>query len=271
MTEPGTGRATDSDRLGGSQQSKQVQDTSTDTLTPARIAQLGGLTAALAVGLYVLRELLFGRKQKTRSELLAEAAKAKAELALAKAEPTRKAAQKAARKAAKRAAKQYGPAAKDARKKAGKAAKKASETAVPVALAGAGAVAATAGKVGSEVASRAADVGTEVAAKAAGLGAGVAAMASEIGDEVGDTVHGVQKKVRKTKRRLFVLICLGIGYVLGARAGRERYDQIVAQAQKIAGRPEVQDARHKVAEKMDQATGQSSNSGSSGSGPATSV
>jgi hypothetical protein len=261
MTEPGTGRVTDSDRLAGSHQEKQVQDTSTDTMTPARMAQLGGLTAALAVGLYVLRELLFGRKQKTRSELFAEAAKAKADLALAKAEPTRK----AARKAAKKAAKQYGPVAKDARKKAGEAAKKASEAAVPVALAGAGAVAATAGKVGSEVASRAADVSTEVVAKAAGLGAGVAAMASEIGDEVGDTVHGVQKKVRKTKRRLFVLICLGIGYVLGARAGRERYDQIVAQAQKLAGRPEVQDARHKVADKLDEVTGQSSSSSSSGS------
>ena len=249
MTEPQTGRATDDERLVGNQ---KVQDTSTDPLTPVRIGQLFGLTAALAAGLYVVRELLFGRKQKTRSELFAEAAKAKSE-----------ATAKAARKAADRAAKQAGPTAK-----------KAAATAKPVALAGASAVAATAAtaaKVGGEVASKAADVGGEVASKAADLGSGVASkaavlgegaasIAAGIGDEVGDTVHGVQKKVRKTKRRLFVLVCLAIGYVLGARAGRERYDQIVAQAQKLAGRPEVQQAREKVAEKVDQAGGSSEGS-----------
>jgi hypothetical protein len=264
MTEPQTGRATDDDRLVGDQ---KVQDTSTDPLTPVRIGQLFGLTAALAVGLYVVRELLFGRKQKTRSELLAEAAKTRAEIALAKSEGSRK----AARKAAKEAAKKAGPAAKRAREAAGEAAGKAA----PIAAAGAGAVAATAVKVGSEVAAKAVDVGGEVASKAAGLGAGAAAIAASVGDEVGDTVHGVQKKVRKTKRRLFVLICLGIGYVLGARAGRERYDQIVAQAQKLAGRPEVQQARNTVADKLDDAAGSSSDSNSqsqSGStGPITSV
>ncbi|SDC52986.1 hypothetical protein SAMN05660690_1781 [Geodermatophilus telluris] len=33
---------------------------------------------------------------------------------------------------------------------------------------------------------------------------------------------------------------LGIGYVLGARAGRERYEQIVQATQGFLGRPEVQ-------------------------------
>ena len=47
MTEPGTGRATDSDRVGGSQQSKQVQDASTDTLTPATEAISGTLSALI--------------------------------------------------------------------------------------------------------------------------------------------------------------------------------------------------------------------------------
>ena len=144
---------------------------------------------------------------------------------------------------------------------------------MPVAVAGAGAVAATAGKVGSEVASKAADLGSDVASKAAELGAGVASAAADFGEGVGDTVHGVQKKVRKTKRRLFVLICLAIGYVLGARAGRERYEQIVAQAQKLAGRPEVQQARNTVADKLDQAGGNSDSNGTQPgpTGPVTSV
>ncbi|WP_148571844.1 hypothetical protein [Nocardioides caldifontis] len=246
MTEPQTGRATDDDRLVGDQ---KVQDTSTDPLTPIRIGQLFGLTAALAVALYVVRGLLFGRKQKTRSELLAEAARTKSEAAAA-----------SARKAAERAAKQAGPAAKEARKAADKAAKKAA----PIAAAGAGAVTATAAKVGTEVAAKAVDVGGEVASKAAALGAGAAAVAAGIGEEVGDTVHGVQKKVRKTRRRLFVIVCLAIGYVLGARAGRERYDQIVAQAQKLMGRPEVQQARNTVADKLDDVAGSGS---SQDSGP----
>jgi len=36
------------------------------------------------------------------------------------------------------------------------------------------------------------------------------------------------------------------GYVLGARAGRERYDQIVTQAQKLWTNPNVQKAAHDV-------------------------
>jgi hypothetical protein len=35
---------------------------------------------------------------------------------------------------------------------------------------------------------------------------------------------------------------VGIGYVLGSRAGRERYDQLVAQARKIWESPTVQEA-----------------------------
>jgi hypothetical protein len=261
MTEPQTGRATDDDRLTGSQ---KVQDTSTDPLTPIRIGQLFGLTAALAVALYVTREMLFGRRQKSRSELLAEAAKTRADIALARTEGGRK----AARKAAKQAAGKAGPAAQKAREAAGEASKKAA----PIAAAGAGVVTAAAAKVGTEVASKAVDVGGEVAAKAAALGAGAASMAAGIGDEVGDTVHGVQKKVRKTRRRLFVIVCLAIGYVLGARAGRERYDQIVAKAQQLAGRPEVQQARNTVADKVDDATSSSDDDSKPGStGPITSV
>lgn len=39
--------------------------------------------------------------------------------------------------------------------------------------------------------------------------------------------------------KLSVLIGFGAGYVLGARAGRQRYDQIATQAQKIWTNPRV--------------------------------
>lgn len=47
-------------------------------------------------------------------------------------------------------------------------------------------------------------------------------------------------------KKLPLLLAAGAGYVLGARAGRERYEQIKAQAQKVAGNPKVQDAAHRA-------------------------
>ncbi len=41
-------------------------------------------------------------------------------------------------------------------------------------------------------------------------------------------------------------LTLGVGYVLGSRAGRERYDQLKQSAAKLAQRPEVQQARERV-------------------------
>jgi hypothetical protein len=43
-------------------------------------------------------------------------------------------------------------------------------------------------------------------------------------------------------RRLFFLTGLGIGFVLGARAGRERYEQLRKLARKLADSPAVQQA-----------------------------
>ncbi len=43
---------------------------------------------------------------------------------------------------------------------------------------------------------------------------------------------------------------LGAGYVLGARAGRARYDQIQQAATKLTGRPEVQEAVEKVRDSL---------------------
>ena len=44
------------------------------------------------------------------------------------------------------------------------------------------------------------------------------------------------------KNKMLLLVGTGIGYLLGTRAGREKYDQIVDQAQKLWGDPRVQDA-----------------------------
>jgi hypothetical protein len=41
-------------------------------------------------------------------------------------------------------------------------------------------------------------------------------------------------------RKLFLLGAVGVGYVLGARAGRERYDQIMGTVDKVKSDPRVQ-------------------------------
>ncbi len=50
-----------------------------------------------------------------------------------------------------------------------------------------------------------------------------------------------------------LIIGLGIGYVLGAKAGRERYDQIMATVSDFTSRPEVQDLSAKGKSLMDTA------------------
>jgi hypothetical protein len=49
-------------------------------------------------------------------------------------------------------------------------------------------------------------------------------------------------------KKLLLLVAGGIGYVLGARAGRERYEQIAGMATKVKNDPRVQDAAHQAAE-----------------------
>lgn len=47
-------------------------------------------------------------------------------------------------------------------------------------------------------------------------------------------------------KKLALLAAAGGGYVLGAKAGRERYEQIRSGAQRIAGNPKVQEATQKA-------------------------
>lgn len=49
-------------------------------------------------------------------------------------------------------------------------------------------------------------------------------------------------------KKMSLLIGIGIGYVLGTRAGRERYEQIRSGAQKIAANPTVHTAATRVQE-----------------------
>ena len=50
--------------------------------------------------------------------------------------------------------------------------------------------------------------------------------------------------------KVSLAIGLGVGYVLGARAGRERYEQIQQAATRLSGRPEVQQAVEKVRDSL---------------------
>ena len=47
-------------------------------------------------------------------------------------------------------------------------------------------------------------------------------------------------------KKLTLLVAAGAGYVLGSRAGRERYEQIKTQATKTWNNPKVQDAADAV-------------------------
>jgi hypothetical protein len=71
---------------------------------------------------------------------------------------------------------------------------------------------------------------------AAGLAAAgarkVASVAADGAGEVVDGVATVQKAWSKLMTRLTIIFFGSAGYVLGARAGRERYDQIVAGAKR---------------------------------------
>src|SRR6476661_11109961 len=51
-----------------------------------------------------------------------------------------------------------------------------------------------------------------------------------------------QGKDNQMRGKLIFITGVGVGYVLGTRAGRERFDQMVAQARKFWESPTVQEA-----------------------------
>ncbi len=74
--------------------------------------------------------------------------------------------------------------------------------------------------------------------------------------------------------RLSNLAYAAIGYVLGARAGQERYEQIVRAARRVVGSQTVQATAGVVRAQIDQATAKAKHSlgerrgGAGGAGPA---
>lgn len=57
------------------------------------------------------------------------------------------------------------------------------------------------------------------------------------------------KGVPFTMRKVIFLLGVAVGYVLGTRAGRERYEQIVKYSQQAANHPAVQNARQQATAK----------------------
>jgi hypothetical protein len=47
-------------------------------------------------------------------------------------------------------------------------------------------------------------------------------------------------------KKLLLLAAIGIGYVLGARAGRERYEQIMRTVTRVKNDPRVQEKAHQA-------------------------
>lgn len=106
---------------------------------------------------------------------------------------------------------------------------------------------ATAGLAGATVgAAKLVDAGSEVGSKVASTGAQVAEGAVAAQGMVSDAAHDVHKFGRKWTRRILFLVSLAVGYVVGAAAGRERYEQLVGAARTLAERPEVQRAQDKA-------------------------
>src|SRR3954447_24736610 len=63
----------------------------------------------------------------------------------------------------------------------------------------------------------------------------------------------------ETMLKLIILAALGAGYVLGARAGRERYDQIASKTQQVWRDPRIQ---RKAFRAQDVAAGKAAQAGS---------
>jgi len=81
-----------------------------------------------------------------------------------------------------------------------------------------------------------------------GSTAGTSARKPRVGAAAGSAKHGggVGRSVRRQLRRLVTAGACAAGYLRGARAGRQRYDQLRTQAEQLAQHPQVQAARQAV-------------------------
>ena len=81
-------------------------------------------------------------------------------------------------------------------------------------------------------------------------------------------------------KKLYFLVGVGVGFLLGSRVGREPYEKLEAQVRQLAGRPEVKDAVNTMTEKASDLTDSASaavtqmvpgTGGSRGGGPTGSI
>jgi hypothetical protein len=136
-------------------------------------------------------------------------------------------------------------AAKVAEQTSRQAARQAAATRRRTARAAAGAAGTVAGATGA--ATKAAADTASTAARTAGAAAGTlarlpAATATAARDRVRESIPRRQrrsKRMRKMISRFGLAIGAATGYVLGTKAGRERYEQIVGAAKQLGERPEV--------------------------------
>ncbi len=79
-------------------------------------------------------------------------------------------------------------------------------------------------------------------------------------DAVSERSEQLQKRWRKVMGKAMTVLGFGAGYVLGTRAGRERYQQLKQTAVKVGQHPQVQQARDRlttvVNDKLQSSTGQ---------------
>lgn len=187
-------------------------------LQPPSWPVIGGLVAAVAAVLWLLRGVGPRRRPPTKTERLSEAGQALGAAAVG-----------LGTRAARRTAAVAEPVARDVATRAVTTAPKAAGVAADAAQNAAG-LASGAAQNAAGLASEAAQTAARTAAEAA---AKVASAAAEGAHDVAAGVESVQKFWHKLVTRLIIVVFGSIGYVLGARAGRERYDQIAAGARRV--------------------------------------
>ncbi|WNV76535.1 hypothetical protein [Geodermatophilus sp. DSM 44513] len=240
------------------------------------VAALAGLAVAVLVAVRLRRGSAWaGRLRRRRTpppapagyRALADAATARAARLAASAGPALEASGRLARERASTGAVVAGRVAGEAARRgtlAATVARAYTDTAVtrlsPV-LSTAGQVAWRATRTGTDTAVRATDdallaIGAALPQLAGGLArAGTTALQAlvtlgtvggAVPEVVAETGERLERGWRRTVRRTSLALGFGVGYVLGARAGRGRYEEIAQAAAGVVARPEVQQALGQV-------------------------
>jgi len=224
----------------------------------AAVAAAGGLAAAAVLA----RRLMPSRRQRpvARTSRASKAAVSRAERAGRRSGKTATRSAATAAEAMRRASLQAqavaartGTQATQATDNVSRTVSRASRSAVQGALAATSA-ASLAGKrstgqarqVGSQLAEGADHLTHDVLSAARRSGTGTARAVAGTVAPVTDAAATVAHTGRTTMGLIRNAVILGAGYVLGTRAGRERYEQIRDKAQQVWQRPQVQQASQKV-------------------------